>query len=156
MNRSQLLVHDDRAMEMARATHGIPTNVTIERPKTNDVPHVVANNPDCIPVHTWLIYQAGLWFSISPLLKEVMAHYRLTFMQVFVNFVRTMLTMDTLMQILDKPFSAEDLLHVYTVVQPKKEPSNFSYEGNHYLSLRKTWPASNQIGHGKPEQGLIS
>ncbi|GFS36273.1 hypothetical protein Acr_00g0045040 [Actinidia rufa] len=40
---------------------------------------------------------------------------------VSVKFVRTMLTVDTLMQILDKPFSAEDLLHVYTVLLGNSE-----------------------------------
>ena len=96
----------------------------------------MADNPNRIPVRICLIYQAGLRFPISPLLKEVMACYRLTFMQVSVNFIRTMLVVHTLMQILHKPFSAEELLHVYTMVRPK-EPSNPLYEGNHYLHLRK-------------------
>ena len=58
-------------------------------------------------------------------------------MQVSVNFVRIVLAMDTLMQIVDKPFSAKDLLHVYTVVWPKKESGNSFYEGNHFLPLRR-------------------
>ena len=65
------------------------------------------------------------------MLKEVMAHYCLTFMQVFVNFVRTVFAIDTLMRLLDKPFSAKDLLHVYTVVRLKREPGNPLYTGNH-------------------------
>ena len=130
LNQAQLLVHDDRAMARFRATHGILVNFTIEHLGPNDVPRIVVDNPDRILVHTWLIYQVRLQFQINSLLKEVMARCHLTFMQVFINFVRTMLVVDTLMQILDKPFSVEDLLHVYTVVRPKKESSNLFYEGN--------------------------
>ena len=56
------------------------------------------------------------------MLKEVMARCHLTFMLVFVNFVRTVLVVDTLMHQMKLPFSVEDLLHVYTVVRPKREP----------------------------------
>ena len=57
-------------------------------------------------------------------------------MQVSVNFVRTILAVDTLINILDKPFSASNLFHIYTVVWPKKESVNPLYSGNHYLRLR--------------------
>ena len=53
-----------------------------------------------------------------------MVRYRLTLMQVFVNFIRNVLVVDTLMRLLDKPFSAEDLLHVYSIVQPKTKLGN--------------------------------
>ena len=59
------------------------------------------------------------------MLKEVMARCHLAFMQVSANFVLTVLTGDTLMSQLELPFSAEDLLHVYTVVQPIKKPHSF-------------------------------
>ena len=72
LNRDQLLVHDDRAMEKFKFKHGIPANVIIEHPGPYDVPHIVADNPDRIPVRIWLIYQAKPQFPISPLLKEVM------------------------------------------------------------------------------------
>ncbi|GFZ14408.1 hypothetical protein Acr_24g0005980 [Actinidia rufa] len=43
---------------------------------------------------------------------------------------------DMLMQILDKPFRAKDLLHVYTVVQPKKELVNPFYKvGNFEMGM---------------------
>ena len=58
--------------------------------------HFCSINLDRILVRTWLVYQARLRFLISPLLKEVMARCCLTFMQVSVNFDRTMLVMDTL------------------------------------------------------------
>ncbi|GFY88826.1 hypothetical protein Acr_06g0007660 [Actinidia rufa] len=58
LNRAQLLIHDDRAMKKFRSKHGILANVTTERPRPNDVPCVVANNPDRIPVCIWLIYHA--------------------------------------------------------------------------------------------------
>ncbi|GFS41177.1 hypothetical protein Acr_00g0072800 [Actinidia rufa] len=61
------------------------------------------------PHPSWLINQAGIRFLISPLLKKVMACFCLTFMRVSVNFVRTVLMVDTLMQTLDKPFSVEVL-----------------------------------------------
>ena len=80
LNRAQLLVHDNIAMEKFRATHSIPANVTIEHPEPNDVPRVVVNNSALILVQLWLIYQAELQFPINPLLKKVMAHCCLTFM----------------------------------------------------------------------------
>ncbi|GFZ10850.1 hypothetical protein Acr_22g0002480 [Actinidia rufa] len=103
LNRAQLLVSDDRALEKFKATHGIPADVTIERPGPNDILHVVVERLDRIPVS--------------------------------VNFVRTVFAVDTLMNILDKPFSASDLFHIYTVVRPKESGNHF-YSGNHYLRLR--------------------
>ena len=44
---------------------------------------------------------------------------------------------DALKHLLYKPSSAEDLLHVYTVVHPKMELGNPFSEGNHYLRLRR-------------------
>ncbi|GFZ15722.1 hypothetical protein Acr_25g0001310 [Actinidia rufa] len=135
LNRAQLLVCDDRALEKFKVAHGIPTDVTIEHPGSNNIPHIVAERPDRISVHIWLIHQAGLQFPIRPMLKEVMAHCHLTFTQVSLNFVCTVLSVDTLMNILDKPFSASDMFHIYTVVWPKKESGNPLYNGNHYLRM---------------------
>ncbi|GFZ14474.1 hypothetical protein Acr_24g0006640 [Actinidia rufa] len=53
--------------------------------------------------------------------ERVIARCHLAFMQMSVNFVRTMLEVDMLMCQMKQPFSAEDLLHVYTVVWLKKE-----------------------------------
>ena len=36
-----------------------------------------------------------------------------------------------------KEFVAEDLLHIYCIVQVKRNPETNLYEGNHYLHLRK-------------------
>ncbi|PSS08085.1 Phosphatidylinositol 4,5-bisphosphate 3-kinase [Actinidia chinensis var. chinensis] len=83
-----------------------------------------------------MIYQDGVWFPSSPIMKEVVARYHITFMQVFVNFVQIMLTMDTLMCQMKLAFSASDLLHVYTVVRPKREPCTPFLKGNHYLHLK--------------------
>ena len=69
------------------------------------------------------------------MLKEVMAHCNLTFMQVLVNFVRTMLVVDTLMRQHELPFSDLDMLHVYIVVRPKKESGTHLLKRNHYLCL---------------------
>ncbi|GFZ18289.1 hypothetical protein Acr_27g0000280 [Actinidia rufa] len=55
------------------------------------------------------------------MLKEVMARCHLTFKQVFVNFVQIVLVVDKLMHEMELPFSVEDLVHVYTVVRPKRE-----------------------------------
>ena len=49
LNRARLLIHDDRAMEKFRATHGIPANVTIECRGPNDVSRIVIDNLDGIP-----------------------------------------------------------------------------------------------------------
>ena len=155
LNRAQLLVHDDRAIEKLRSKYGIPTNVKIEHLRPNDVPHVVEDNPDRIPICIWLIYRAELRFLISLLLKDVMARCRLTFMQISINLVYTVLAVDMLMQILHKPFNAEDLLHVYTVVWLKREPTNLLYEGNHYLCLRRPDQPQTRLIIENPNKGLF-
>ncbi|GFY87249.1 subtilase family protein [Actinidia rufa] len=48
-----------------------------------------------------------------------------------------MLAVDILMHQMKLPFSAENLLHVYTVVHSKRESSVPFLKGNHYLSLSK-------------------
>ncbi|GFY87642.1 hypothetical protein Acr_05g0012810 [Actinidia rufa] len=82
LNRAQLLVHDDTALEKFRANHGIPNDIRIERFGPKEDANLVEGNEDRILVRIWLIYQAGLRFFISPTLKKVMAVYRLTFKQV--------------------------------------------------------------------------
>ena len=91
-------MHNVAIMNKFRSDHGIPNDILIEKPGPNEDANVVEGNGNHIPVRTWLIHQAGLRFIISPMLKEVMARCRLTFMQVSVNFVKTVLAMDTLMR----------------------------------------------------------
>ena len=120
-------------MTKFRSDHDIPNDVLIERPCPNKVATVLEVE-DCILVCTWLTHQAGLQFLISPMLKEVMACYRLTFMQGSVNFVRTMLSVDTLMRREGLQFNAYDLLHMYTVLRPlKKKPNTNLCTGIHYV-----------------------
>ena len=57
-------------------------------------------------------------------------------MQVSINFVRVVLAIDTLMPKEGLPFSAFDLLNIYTVIRPKREPSTNPFTGNYYLRLR--------------------
>ena len=136
LNQAQLLVHNDEALNKFRSEHRIPDDVQIEHPRSNEITNFVKGNGNRISICIWLIHQAGLQFPINPMLKEVMSRYHLTFMQVFVNFVQAMLVVDTLMRQMELPFSVEDLLHVYTVVHPKKEPSSHLPQGNHCLHLR--------------------
>ena len=98
LNRSQLLVHDNATLAQFHANHNIPDNVLIKRPGPNEDVELVEGESNHIPIQTWLIHQVGLKFPFSPLLKEVMALRRLTFMQVSVNFIRTVLAMDVLMR----------------------------------------------------------
>ena len=116
--------------------HGVPDDVQIERPLQNENADTVDEDGNRFPACIWLIYQAKLRFSISLMLKEVMALCHLTFMKVSVNFVWTILKVDTLMRQQDLAFSASDLLHVYTVVQSKRYPNTNLLKGNHYLRLR--------------------
>ena len=111
-NRVQLLVHEDEALARLRVVHHIPHNVVIERPSPNDDHDWVEGEGDQIPVRTWLIHQAGLRFPMRKLLKTVLSLSRLTFMQVSVNFVQTVLAMDALMRREKQEFNAEELLHV--------------------------------------------
>ncbi|GFY97771.1 hypothetical protein Acr_12g0003120 [Actinidia rufa] len=48
-----------------------------------------------------------------------------------------MLAVEALMQKEGLEFTADDLLHVYYVVKPRKNPETQMLEGNHYLRLRK-------------------
>ncbi|GFZ17115.1 hypothetical protein Acr_26g0003850 [Actinidia rufa] len=61
----------------------------------------------------------------------------LTFMQVSVNFVWIVLTVDTLMQRERQEFTVEDLFHVYCVVRYRKNPETHMFEGSHYLHIWK-------------------
>ena len=70
------------------------------------------------------------------MLKEVMALYRLIFMQVLVNFAWTVLVVDTLMCQQELPFDALNLLHVYTVLRLKRESGTHLLKGKHHLQLR--------------------
>ena len=70
------------------------------------------------------------------MLKEMMARCGLTFMKVSINFVRTVLTVDALMRREGLPFSTSDLMNVYTVVRPMREPITNLFASNHYLRLR--------------------
>ncbi|GFS42554.1 hypothetical protein Acr_00g0080500 [Actinidia rufa] len=70
LNRAQLLVCNDRALEKFKATHSILANVTIGHPRPNDIPHIAAKMPDRISIRIWLIHQAGLRFPINPMLKK--------------------------------------------------------------------------------------
>ncbi|GFS41187.1 hypothetical protein Acr_00g0072900 [Actinidia rufa] len=57
------------------------------------------------------------------------------------------LLVDTLLRQRDLPFSASDLLHVYTVVQPKRDPNTNLLKGNHYLRLRNPQQPHMRLGH---------
>ena len=97
VNRAQLLMHDDTTIEKFIRDHGFPNVVLIERLGPRKDANTAEGNGNRIPVRTRLIHQAGLRFPISPMLKEVMARCRLTFMQMSVNVVRTMLAVNALM-----------------------------------------------------------
>ena len=89
------------------------------------------------------------------MLKEVMARCHLTFTQVFVKFVQTVLVVDTLMCQMELPFSATDLLHVYIVVRPKREPSSPFLKGNHYLRLRNPRQPQTRLVTDNPDKDLF-
>ncbi|GFY91179.1 hypothetical protein Acr_07g0013750 [Actinidia rufa] len=100
LNRAQLLVHDDVVLAQFCVDHNIPDNVLIERLGPNEDANLVEGEGNRIPVRTWLV---------------------------FVNFIRTVLAMDVLMQQEGKEFLAEDLLHVYYVVRPRRDPDTHMY-----------------------------
>ncbi|GFY82787.1 hypothetical protein Acr_02g0010270 [Actinidia rufa] len=134
--------------------HEIPNDILVERPNPNEVASTVPGHDDCILVRTWLIPQAGLLFLISLMLKEVMARCGLTFMQVSTNFVRTAFVVDTLMRKEGLPFSTSDLLNVYTVVRPKREPGTNIFAGNHYLKLRNSQQPWSRMVTENPDNDL--
>ncbi|GFZ18311.1 SEC12P-like 2 protein [Actinidia rufa] len=70
LNRALLLVHNDAALNKFRTDHSNPKDVQIERLGPNEDANLVKGNGNRIPVCTELIYQAGLRFPISPMLKE--------------------------------------------------------------------------------------
>ncbi|GFZ17278.1 hypothetical protein Acr_26g0005480 [Actinidia rufa] len=132
-----MLVRDSEALAQFRVDHRIPDDVVIEHPGPNDDADWVEGEGNRMPVRTWFIYQAGLRFPLSKLLRSVLSICGLTFMQVSVNFVRTVLAVEALMQREGLEFTAEDLFHVYCLVKPRKNPETQMLEGNHYLRLRK-------------------
>ena len=85
-----------------------------------------------------------------------MACCHFTFMQVSVNFVQTVLTVDTLMHQMELPFSVEDLLHVYTIVRSKRqEPPSPLPQGNHYLHLRHSNQPQTRLVTGTLDKDLF-
>ena len=67
------------------------------------------------------------------MLTEVMARCQLTFMQMSINVVRTVLAVDALMQRKGLPFNALGLLYVYSVACLRSNPETHMYSGNLYL-----------------------
>ena len=137
LNRAQMLVRDSEALAQFRIDHRIPEDVVIERPGPNDDADWVEGEGNRMPIRTWFIYQAGLRFPLSKLLRRVLSICGLTFMQISVNFVRTVLAVEALMLRENLEFTAEDLLHVYCLVKPRRNPETQVLEGNHYLRLRQ-------------------
>ncbi|GFZ09225.1 sorting nexin 1 [Actinidia rufa] len=133
LNRAQLLVHDDATLNKFRTDHGIPEDVQIEHSGTNKNANLAEGNGDRIPVRIWLIHQVGLRFPISPIAEGV----------------------DTLMRQLELPFSASDLLHVYTVVHPKREPGTPFLKGNHYLHFRNPRHPQTRLVTNNPDKSLF-
>ena len=53
------------------------------------------------------------------------------------------------------PFSAEDLLHVYTMVWPKREPHKPLLKGNHYLRLKNPCQPQTTLVTDNPNKDLF-
>ncbi|GFS40644.1 hypothetical protein Acr_00g0069670 [Actinidia rufa] len=51
---AQLLVHDDAALNKFKTDHGIPKDIQIECPRTNEDANLVEGNKDCIPGNHYL------------------------------------------------------------------------------------------------------
>ena len=75
-------------------------------------------------------------------------------LHVSTNFVRTVLAVNTLMCQQELPFSTSDLLHVCTVVRPKKEPGAHLLKGNHYLRLRNPHQPQTRLVTENPNRDL--
>ncbi|GFZ16069.1 hypothetical protein Acr_25g0004780 [Actinidia rufa] len=120
LNQAQMLVCDCEALAQFHVDHRILDDVVIERPVPNDDADWVEGKGNRMPIRTWFIYQAGIRFPLSKLLRTVLSICRLTFMQISINFVRTVLAVEALMQREGLEFTAEDLFHMYCVVKPRK------------------------------------
>ena len=91
------------------------------------------------------LYLSGICSFIKPVLDSLwVSCWRwwwpcaiLLFMQVSVNFVRTMLAMEVLVRKKENEFTTEDLLHMYCIVRHRRNSETHMYEGNHYLCLQK-------------------
>ena len=136
LNWSKRLVDGLVNISKFRRDHGISIKVNIKAPRPCEVACTVKGNNDRIPIQIWLIHQLGFRFPISLLLKEVIANFCLTFMQVSMNFVQTVLAIKALMQKEEIPFFAKDILHMCNVVRPKREPGTNLLTRNHYLRLK--------------------
>ncbi|GFZ07012.1 hypothetical protein Acr_18g0011820 [Actinidia rufa] len=77
-----MLVRDSEALAQFRVDHRIPDDVVIERPGPNDDADWVEGEGNRMPIRTWFIYQAGLRFPLSKLLRTVFSICGLTFMQI--------------------------------------------------------------------------
>ena len=66
-----------------------------------------------------------------------------------------MLVVDTLTCQMELPFSAEDLLHVYTVVWLKREPHMPLSQGNQYMCLKHPNQPQTRLVTRKPNKDLF-
>ena len=62
LNRAQLFVHDDVALNKFRTYHNIPKDIQRECSRSNEDANLVEGSRAHIPVRTWLIHQAGPFF----------------------------------------------------------------------------------------------
>ena len=76
-------------------------------------------------------------------------------MPVFVNFVRIVLAVETLMRQMKLPFCVADLLHVYSVVRSKREPSIPFFKSNHYLHLKNPHWLQRRLVTDNPDKDLF-
>jgi hypothetical protein len=100
--RSRYEIPDDVATRLA------PVDALRESP-THDILH--------IPVVA--VVEGGVRFPLAPLLRQVLAWYKLSPMQVSANFFRVVMGINTLNQLLGTSLGLHDIHHLYSISRTK-------------------------------------
>lgn len=106
-----------QAMANFRARYEIPDNVATTFAPENTIRECPDNDTLHIPVVA--VVEGGVSFALAPLLHQVLAHYRLSPMQVSTNFFQVVMGTNALNEMLGTTLGLYDIHHFYSSSRTK-------------------------------------
>lgn len=104
-------------MATFRSRYEIPDDVTTVLAYED----ALRESPDNDTLHIPMVavVEGGIKFPLAPLLRQVLAFYRLSPMQVSANFFRVVMGINTLNQMLGTSLGLHDIHHLYSISRTK-------------------------------------